>query len=518
MKKMIFACAFIFAILFSLFGCAKKEEDINLDDLNFDGIEVLHAPDLDEDVTIITEESSTDFESTESEEIKPKSWQELVEEEDPILSVWEENFIKGNSGHTVGEFFDELEERGISCVFGLDNLVGSKESSDFSVYKKDFYVYGENSSYLDGISYITFGYYNDTDSRKSLSDCEIYNMFSCRVLDSEDFSGLSSVSYLDSIDAIEDYFSSWEKAEDEDSSEVDVEFWCSDSFNYITDSSTYPYVGRIYPVLKFVKFSFSKSTQKLSSIDIRVQAQNFTELPDGDVLLGSYSELNEEDFDSYNYEHEYDYALIRDEVTFGDRKWLILTQEDDKVLLLSKYSLPSEISENLLDYDIECSEVTADNMLWKNTDTRAYLNGKFLSDTFTDQEIEAIIDTDTEIDCQDKVFLLSLEEFQLYFNCGGVRDLETYLEDRSGDYSWVDWCGDFDSIGITNNLGRFGRLESQTWILRNLYKKEVSGWTYYYCYQAGVKDGRIVYCRSGKEDECGIRPAMWVSKDALNLD
>ncbi len=97
-------------------------------------------------------------------------------------------------------------------------------------------------------------------------------------------------------------------------------------------------------------------------------------------------------------------------------KWRVLKAEGNQVLLLSDIVLDAQT------YNKQ-EEVT-----WENSDVRTWLNGEFFNRAFTSGEQADVIETDTENNTADKVFLLSEEEASdknLGFNPKGYLPCET---------------------------------------------------------------------------------------------
>lgn len=98
-------------------------------------------------------------------------------------------------------------------------------------------------------------------------------------------------------------------------------------------------------------------------------------------------------------------------------KWLVLAKEDNKLLVISKDNLA---------YRQFHGDCIADTV-WENCDLRKWLNEEFLQDAFSVQEQEAILITNVDVDVsshgdefqgnntQDKVFILSASEAEMYF-------------------------------------------------------------------------------------------------------
>ena len=93
-------------------------------------------------------------------------------------------------------------------------------------------------------------------------------------------------------------------------------------------------------------------------------------------------------------------------IFFGEYHWLIAEKEEDKVLLVKSQPINA--------------------VTWENSSLRNYLNGEFLSQTFTDSMMNFILDTEITVPdnekygtiggetTTDKVFLLNAEQFTQY--------------------------------------------------------------------------------------------------------
>lgn len=143
-------------------------------------------------------------------------------------------------------------------------------------------------------------------------------------------------------------------------------------------------------------------------------------------------------------------------------KWVVLDKQDGKVLLHSKYALDCKL------YHESREEVT-----WETCSLRSWLNNEFYEKAFTESEQERIAETKVSTpdnsehgseggnDTNDKVFLLSMEEADKYFepdprDCppGRRRQLTEYAKAQGG-YSYseavegaygtteFDGCGDW---------------------------------------------------------------------------
>ncbi|MCR4813894.1 MAG: toll/interleukin-1 receptor domain-containing protein [Lachnospiraceae bacterium] len=88
-----------------------------------------------------------------------------------------------------------------------------------------------------------------------------------------------------------------------------------------------------------------------------------------------------------------------------DVEWQILERKDDKILVISKYVLALQ-QFNDEDYDV----------IWLSSDIRSWLNSIFVMTTFSKEERDNIVPTET-----DSVFLLSKGEASMYFDSDEAR-------------------------------------------------------------------------------------------------
>lgn len=87
-------------------------------------------------------------------------------------------------------------------------------------------------------------------------------------------------------------------------------------------------------------------------------------------------------------------------------EWQVLSKENGKVLLISKYVLDEcTFDENISAYATDA---------WENSNIRSWLNNDFLNMAFTTEQHYFIADTDIVVGASDKVFLLSYSEAEQY--------------------------------------------------------------------------------------------------------
>lgn len=125
-------------------------------------------------------------------------------------------------------------------------------------------------------------------------------------------------------------------------------------------------------------------------------------------------------------------------------EWLVLDRQENKMLLISRYALDCK------PYNIERSSVT-----WETSDIRSWLNGSFLNEAFSTEELNMIptvivsadknqkYGTDPGKDTFDRIFLLSINEAERFFASDSARQIKStaYAKTRGGytndnGYSW----------------------------------------------------------------------------------
>ncbi len=175
-------------------------------------------------------------------------------------------------------------------------------------------------------------------------------------------------------------------------------------------------------------------------------------------------------------------------------EWLVLSVQNDKALLISKYAL-----ENM------AFEETNDTSTWEICSLRTWLNQDFYQSAFTDTEKNSIMDTEVEAytnpkyegssgnNTIDKLFLLSISEAEQYFiNPDSRRCLATNnVIHKSGGGHATDLDGNC------------------WWWLRTMGINTANA--------AGVSmDGQVYYGgNSIHNTEICVRPAMWIDLSTL---
>ena len=216
-------------------------------------------------------------------------------------------------------------------------------------------------------------------------------------------------------------------------------------------------------------------------------------------------------------------ARIREYVTLGTYEqdgnedtgkepieWLVLKQDDEKMLVVSKYCL---------DYLTYPDDWTS-NIIWETSSLRSHLNSEFFNNAFTSDEQQAVLlseiqnkaseDYYSTVDgnpTQDRVFLLSIDEVQAYLPAstssepskraygtdylyGILQEHQAYGNVQNGDP--VMWALRAD-VDTDRNPEKFGRVREIV-----VYDSQI---------QSIINTG-------GMRDPDGpldvIRPAMWI--------
>ena len=212
------------------------------------------------------------------------------------------------------------------------------------------------------------------------------------------------------------------------------------------------------------------------------------------------------DFDSEygDFDTEENGVQIGDYITFGkyeqdndtsngkeDIEWLVLDKDGDRMLVISKYALDCQ------PYNQEWVDVT-----WETCTLRSWLNDEFINEAFTSTELSQIptvtvtadanpnYDTDPGNDTQDKVFLLSIDEANEYFDSYEAREC-TPTEYATAQGVYVS-----DSTGYEGNCW---------WWLRSpgVYQYAAA----YVYYDGDVGD----YGSTVSSSINAVRPALWIN-------
>ena len=224
------------------------------------------------------------------------------------------------------------------------------------------------------------------------------------------------------------------------------------------------------------------------------------------VALDGYKDSTEQAASLYvKYEIEkIKMAEVGDYVVFGAYdsafsekekiEWQVLAKEDDRLLLISDKALDCQ------PYNILREEVT-----WETCSLRKWLNNTFLNAAFNSAEQTKILDTNVSADnnpeyrtdpgnvTTDKVFLLSMNEVNKYFNS------EESKKCVPTDYAKAKGA----SAVVRENCTKNGK-GTCTWWLRT------PGYTRKYVVTVLPYGGFFSFGFYADEDWFGVRPALWI--------
>jgi hypothetical protein len=192
-------------------------------------------------------------------------------------------------------------------------------------------------------------------------------------------------------------------------------------------------------------------------------------------------------------------AIAGDIITFGsydldgnsdngkeEMEWIVLTREDNKLYLISKYLLDKQqYASNMVKDGNFFKSVTS----WKQSTLRQWLNGTFYNDAFSAEEMNYIQSTtvketfwsdkqDPEITSESKILLLSQS------------DVSEYLSDRTA-YTYKG--------------------EEGLWWLREVHTLYPYN-AYYVDWDGGYKEYRDV------DQTSFVRPAMWIDVNDMPVE
>ena len=199
-------------------------------------------------------------------------------------------------------------------------------------------------------------------------------------------------------------------------------------------------------------------------------------------------------------------------------QWMVLARDGDRVLVISRYIL------DCVRYDEEYRRVT-----WETCTLRAWLNGEFLDSAFDADEQLLIptthitadpnpdFDVDPGEDTEDKLFLLSIPEAEVYFHPDPyvVPRVGINAEERLKQGAKYEanpstlYCKTTAYAAARGNIPRDGAFKGAAdWWLRTPGMRASSAAT---ADTYGLFDtwGHLVSCDGGT---ClpGIRPVMWI--------
>lgn len=192
------------------------------------------------------------------------------------------------------------------------------------------------------------------------------------------------------------------------------------------------------------------------------------------------------------YEQDYDESNGNEDV-----EWIVLSNEDNKVLLLSKYILDGD------DFD---SSYSAN---WKDCSLRSWMNNEFLSEVFSakEQSLISLYRHDYK-EVEDYVFLLSCEEAQQYlpnekdrqaFLTEHAKHSATYNKELNTGAWWLRTRG--SDSGYAAYISVDGYISEKG--------AEITGGTLYR--EEEKVNGSLSLSGEWRGTFLGIRPAVWIS-------
>lgn len=199
------------------------------------------------------------------------------------------------------------------------------------------------------------------------------------------------------------------------------------------------------------------------------------------VKLGEDGKLNEEDEKALSvgelvYFGKYQQTCEREEETLDNIEWLVLDENEEGFLLMSKF---------ILDHIKYTEKEGCNNESWDTSYARKWLNEDFLNEAFTDVEKNCILDTQLD-NCGfgentiDKVFLLSPSEMEKVIPKNTERE------------------------GVlTSRLKHLRACDKSYWLRSVNAKASCYVWKY---------DNRVIDNYSKNDTDFSIRPVLWVKK------
>ena len=199
-------------------------------------------------------------------------------------------------------------------------------------------------------------------------------------------------------------------------------------------------------------------------------------------------------------------AAVGDKITFGtyeqdnvtsngteNIEWLVLARENNKILVISDKALDRQLYDN--------ADVT-----WENCSLRKWLNDSFLNAAFSEEERALIQSTTLSADknpeyssdpgtaTTDKVFLLSINEAEKYFNSDEAR--------KCAPTAYAKAQGALTSSDVYETPS--GAATCWWWLRSPGYSQK--GAAIVNC------DGSVYYFGYGVDyDDVSVRPALWIS-------
>ena len=217
-------------------------------------------------------------------------------------------------------------------------------------------------------------------------------------------------------------------------------------------------------------------------VELNNEIENANDEPTPDMALDETSEhaiIQYNDLEAENI------------VRFGDYDWRVLDIQDGRALLLSEYIVVRREYHGVREY-----------ITWAESDLRAYLNSEFYN-SFSEADrmriVETVIMSDDRIgydddgwiygdDTVDKIFLLSMDEIEQYFD-GTFDEVNILFPDRMA----YDLEGSIDKWWLRTMP--CGWLRSPGFIGYDMVVVDISG---------DIISG-------GLDESNGLRPALWLN-------
>ena len=221
----------------------------------------------------------------------------------------------------------------------------------------------------------------------------------------------------------------------------------------------------------------------------------------------------EETTETKLYKQEGDYIIFGNYEQDGDEsngpepiEWMILSNKDGKMLLLSRYILDHQ------DYhDHQVMAVT-----WENCKLRSWLNNDFFNKAFSKSEQNKIITakltnpdnpldgTDGGNDTEDKIFCLSTDEVHTYFNFEDQEEIKQSLMAEPTLYAQLQYV-----LTIKDHASWWLRSPGRTADSNGATAQKI-----HLAFNPNMKDYDLVssfYVKYG--GRIGVRPALYLSAE-----
>ena len=169
-------------------------------------------------------------------------------------------------------------------------------------------------------------------------------------------------------------------------------------------------------------------------------------------------------------------------------EWLVLSKEENKMLIISRYGLEARYFIKAKCFDINSND-------WKNSEIRKWLNGEFYNKAFDENEKTIINSFDGDI-----VFLLSKEEVEKYFDSDKARKCKATkyavkncaLVDNGCNYWWLPK----NLVNSNNGCSSWWLRSPRSNIGNNVYNVNSVG---------------SISCSRVDDSYNFVRPALWIN-------